>query len=170
LPFFDTKPRDWLGERLRNDPFCVEWDVKPPLCQSTTVRKHYVGALVTLWDIECRFPHLHYQRLPLGCQLVTSMKTTIVLRPFFRDHSAEPVPEANSWTLWCKGRLTGRHSDHPAGHHSIPTNQCPPPSPQRGIVHWKWFNALYIWWGRSKQGCWMVRSQVSGWPSECWWP
>jgi len=24
-------PRDWLGERLRNDLFCVEWDVKPQL-------------------------------------------------------------------------------------------------------------------------------------------
>ena len=29
--------------------------------------------------------------------------------------------------LWCKGRLTGRHTDHPAGRHSIRTNQCPPP-------------------------------------------
>jgi len=37
------------------------------------------------------------------------------------------VPEKNFWTLWCKGRLTGRHIDHPAGHHSIRTNQCPPP-------------------------------------------
>jgi len=32
--FFHTKPRDWLGERLRNDIFCVEWDVKPSLTQS----------------------------------------------------------------------------------------------------------------------------------------
>ena len=31
--------------------------------------------------------------------------TTTVLRPFFRDHPGEPVPE-NFWTLWCKGRLT----------------------------------------------------------------
>ena len=29
-----------------------------------------------------------------------------VLRPFFRDHPGEPVPEENSWTLWCKERLT----------------------------------------------------------------
>jgi len=29
-----------------------------------------------------------------------------VLRPFFRDHPGEPVPEENFWTLWCKGRLT----------------------------------------------------------------
>ena len=32
--------------------------------------------------------------------------TTTVLRPFFRDHLGEPVPEDNFWTLWCKGRLT----------------------------------------------------------------
>jgi len=35
--FFHTRPRDWLGERLQNDLFCVEWDVKPQLNQSTTV-------------------------------------------------------------------------------------------------------------------------------------
>jgi len=45
--------------------------------------------------------------------------TTTVLLPFFRDHPGEPVPEENFWTLWCKGRLTGRHTDHPAGRHSI---------------------------------------------------
>ena len=31
---------------------------------------------------------------------------TTILRPFFRDHPGEPVPEQNFWTLWCKGRLT----------------------------------------------------------------
>jgi len=25
---------------------------------------------------------------------------------FFQDHPAEPMPEENFWTLWCKGRLT----------------------------------------------------------------
>ena len=51
--------------------------------------------------------------------------TTTVLRPFFRDHPCEPVPEKNFWTLWCKGRLT--ETDHPAGRHLIRTKQCPPP-------------------------------------------
>ena len=32
--------------------------------------------------------------------------TTTVLRPFFRDHLGEPVPEDNFWTSWCKGKLT----------------------------------------------------------------
>ena len=31
--------------------------------------------------------------------------TTTVLRPFFRHHPGEPVPE-NFWTLRCKGKLT----------------------------------------------------------------
>ena len=56
--------------------------------------------------------------------------TTTILQPFFRDHPGEPVPEENFWTLWCKGRLTEADTNHPAGHHSIRTNQCPPtPSP-----------------------------------------
>jgi len=33
--FFHTKPRDWLGKRLRNDPFCVQRNVKPQLNQSS---------------------------------------------------------------------------------------------------------------------------------------
>jgi len=32
--------------------------------------------------------------------------TATVLRPIFRDHPGEPVPEENFWTLWHKGRLT----------------------------------------------------------------
>ena len=52
---------------------------------------------------------------------------TTILRPFFRDHPGEPVPEEDFWTLWCKGRLTEADIDHPAGCHSIRTNQCPPP-------------------------------------------
>jgi len=36
----------------------------------------------------------------------TTTTITTVLRPFFRDHPGEPVPEENCRTLWCKGRLT----------------------------------------------------------------
>jgi len=32
--------------------------------------------------------------------------TTSVLRPIFRDHPGESVPEENFWTLSCKARLT----------------------------------------------------------------
>ena len=56
--------------------------------------------------------------------------TTTILQPFLWDHLCEPVLEENFWTLWCKGRLTGRHTNHPTVLHSIRTNQCPPsPSP-----------------------------------------
>jgi len=34
---------------------------------------------------------------------MTYHTTTTVLRPFFRDHPGEPVPEENFWILWCKG-------------------------------------------------------------------
>jgi len=34
------------------------------------------------------------------------LRSITVLRPSFRDHPGEPVPEENFWTLWCKGRLT----------------------------------------------------------------
>ena len=32
--FFHAKQKDWLGERLRNELFCIEWDIKPQLTQS----------------------------------------------------------------------------------------------------------------------------------------
>ena len=36
----------------------------------------------------------------------TTPQLFTVLRPFFRNHPGEPMPEENFWTLWCKGRLT----------------------------------------------------------------
>jgi len=58
-------------------------------------------------------------------ELYSTTTNRTVLRPFFRDHPGEPVPEENFWTSWCKNR--GRHTNHPAGRHSIRTNHCPPP-------------------------------------------
>jgi len=67
----------------------------------------------------------------------TTTTTTTILRPFFRDHPGEPVPEENFWTLWCKERLTEADTlilYHLAGRHSIRTNQCPPPPSPRLVV------------------------------------
>jgi len=52
---FHTKPRDWLGERLRNDLFCVERDIKPQLSQSALccVRQLYCD---TSWQL---YAHTH---------------------------------------------------------------------------------------------------------------
>jgi len=53
---------------------------------------------------------------------------TTVLWPFSRDHLGEPVPQENFWTFMVQGKINrGRHTDHPAGRHSIRTNQWPPP-------------------------------------------
>ena len=54
--------------------------------------------------------------------------TTTVLRPFFRDHPGEPVPEEKLLDFMVQGKINrGRHTDHPAGRHSIWTKQCQPP-------------------------------------------
>jgi len=53
---------------------------------------------------------------------------TTILRPFFRDHPSEPVPEKKLLDIMVQGKINrGRHTDHPAGRHSILTSQCPPP-------------------------------------------
>jgi len=85
---------------------------------------------------------------------ITTTHTTTVLRPFFRDHPGEPVPEENFWTAWCKGRLTEadtltiRLGATPSGltsaHlHHLPiffTGRIPfPPSNQHQCFFWnKW--------------------------------
>ena len=54
---------------------------------------------------------------------------TTVLRPYFRDHPGEPVPEENFWTLWCKGTFT--EADIPTirlGATACGLHQCQPPS------------------------------------------
>jgi len=53
---------------------------------------------------KCQFQykHLRYK----STLVLPHHHTTTVLRPFFRDHLGEPVPEETFWTLWCKGRLT----------------------------------------------------------------
>jgi len=56
------------------------------------------------WPIWCWVGHkTSTQSMYLSTQTHTH---TTILRPFFRDHLVEPVPEENFWTLWCKGRLT----------------------------------------------------------------
>ena len=50
--------------------------------------------------------HVHtYVQVLLPLPVINDHTTTVV-RPFFRDHRSEPVPEENFWTFWCKGRLT----------------------------------------------------------------
>jgi len=78
-----------------------------------SVIKQYNVVLASGWMANRKSPPPHHNRL----------------RPFFWDHPGEPVPEENFWTVWCKGRLTEADipTIHPAGCHSIRTNQFPPP-------------------------------------------
>ena len=47
--------------------------------------------------------------------------------PFSGSTQIEPVPEENFWNM-VQGKINrDKHTDHPAGHRSIRTNQCPPP-------------------------------------------
>jgi len=66
--------------------------------------------------------------------------TTTVLRPFFRDHPIEPVPEENFWTLWCKGRLTEADTDNPAERHSrVRINHAPATPVSVWTMHWPYW-------------------------------
>ena len=62
--------------------------------------------------LQCRPGPLYHKRhvnyYPTGYSNAPreqSKYITTVLRPFFRDHLGEPVPEENFWILWRKGRL-----------------------------------------------------------------
>jgi len=103
--------------------------------------------------------------------LRSSKPQPTILRPFFRDHPGEPVPEENFWTLMCKGRLTEADAptNHPAGRHSIRTNQCqPPPSiflqagcpschPTNSVNHWSLRTSKMKW---KKLNCCKSRGHV----------
>jgi len=80
----------------------------------------------------CKRSKMIDQLLQPPCIIITATTstttTTTVLRPFFRDHPGEPVPEEKLLGFTVQGEIyRGRHTDHPAGRHSIRTNQCLPP-------------------------------------------
>ena len=56
--------------------------------------------VVDVWYL----PPQHRQVRHSFTYLLAATHTT-VLRPSFRDHPGELVPEENFWTSWCKGRL-----------------------------------------------------------------
>jgi len=91
---------------------------------------HYKCSMYLLLHMQCRN---HSNRMSTGRNsiIITTTTTTTVLRSFFRDHPGEPVPEEKLVDFMVQGKINrGRHTDHPAGCHSIRTNQCPaPPSP-----------------------------------------
>jgi len=57
-----TKPRDWEEDRLRNDLFYVEWDVKPQLSPSA-VGRSFASQLCTLYSVHAVYISLANFRL-----------------------------------------------------------------------------------------------------------
>jgi len=56
----------------------------------------------------CRLTKTCLKARHVNCMFTLKLDSThtTALRPFFQDHPGEPMPEENSWTLWCKGILT----------------------------------------------------------------
>ena len=75
-----------------------------PLIHTNSVSKHSRNILLLKY-FTCKLTTVNAKRRPRHTS-PPHHHTTTVLRPFFRDHPGEPVPEENFWTLWCKGRLT----------------------------------------------------------------
>ena len=72
---------------------------QPAVLLGATLSERRTGGHL-LWDV-LQPEHSHYRN-----KWPKYHTTTTVLRPFFRDHPGEPVPDENFWTLWYKGRLT----------------------------------------------------------------
>ena len=95
------------------------------ICTSLQTDKHENTLLINFYRMLFLTPNQQRQstegKMLKAEQCLSNHHHHHFLRPFFRDHLGEPVPEENLWTSWCKGRLT--EADTP----TIPTNQCPPP-------------------------------------------
>ena len=67
--------------------------------------------------------HSHY-----WTQCTCTVCTTTVLRLFFLGPPGWAGARRELLDFMVQGKINrGRHTDHPAGHHSIQTNQCSPP-------------------------------------------
>ena len=86
----------------------------PPCCILTTFLLNLSLSSGSTWDLCKQFTHTHTQ-------------------PFYGDFSGTPGwagARRELLDFMVQGEINrGRHTDHPAGRHSIRTNQCPPPPP-----------------------------------------
>jgi len=87
---------------------------------------------------------------PFGHNRTTTTRHHNRFTALFQDHPGEPVPEENSWTLWCKGRPTEADTATirlVSRYHSIRTNQFPPPpSPMMATTEMgRKLGDVYLW-------------------------
>jgi len=123
----------WTTLYLQNDPPKQDLGMEHSMLQSVTTHLSFTKSVIgcCVKNDNCSLLSLEWKSMNSISGISYHHHTTTVLRPFFRDHPGEPVPEENFWTLWCKGRLTEADThDYLAGRHSVQTNQYPlPPSP-----------------------------------------
>jgi len=60
----------------------------------------------TIIPTQYKFPNISRHHQSTEATQYNHHTTTTILRPFFRDHPGESVPEENFWISRCKGRLT----------------------------------------------------------------
>jgi len=143
-----TKQSTWLRTVLCGG-WCLHMALRTPsgACQKRRRRRPFVPKENLLSNLVHVFIYVMTENKdsPSMCWAVVELKwhfcfvslsfvtydhhTTTILWPLFRDHSCEPVPEENFWTLWCKGRLTEADT-LTIGLGATPSrliNQCPPP-------------------------------------------
>ena len=100
-----------------------------------------------------------------GCRLFTSAFIAIPSSHLIATSSAEcvfagTIMKLAYWTLVCvtlSGDLPTSHLSEDARLHLCRF------AAQRPWPVWKWFSALHVRRGRSKPGCWIVRSVTSDW-------
>ena len=76
---------------------------QPGLCTTIDIVHMHPHTVNTRFSHSVHIANYHHHRRHHGA---SKHHTATILRPFFRDHLGEPVPEENFWTSWCKGRLT----------------------------------------------------------------
>jgi len=67
--------------------------------------------------------------------IITNTTTKTVLLTYFRGHPGWAGARRELLDFMVQGKINrGKHTDHPAGCHSIRTNQCPPPPSPKTIT------------------------------------
>ena len=91
--------------------------------QSPT-REHYSLTLSSL-SLLCKRHCSHYTGSPMPNTTTTTPQ--LFYGPFSRTTQVSWCQKKTSGLYGAREIYRGRHTDHPAGRHSIQTNQCPPP-------------------------------------------
>ena len=132
MPYCTRKPR--MGEMGLRGACQVAWNIggsswvniscrlRGALNTAFNTLLKDVTAMNSHWQLTTYNGHYHHHH------------TKTILPPLFWDHQGEPGEPLD---FMVQGKINrGRHRDHPAGCHSIRTNQCPPPPCPHFLQAW----------------------------------